>query len=154
MTHEELKTRLERLFDPTAGVSFKKTAGIEAVVIEPNGIVSVILNLTNKNRDEKSVKLEVTKLIKQELGFPGLKLEIKQIPIFEESKFRYIAIASGKGGVGKSTVAVKLAQTLTNLGHKTAIIDSDVYGASVPLVFDLEKSVILGDEKGDRKSVV
>lgn len=151
MTHEELKIRLEQLIDPTAGLKFKKTNGIETVTIEPNGVVVITIFLSNKSKDEKAVKLAVTKLIKQELGFPGLRLEIKQTPIFLESKFRYIAIASGKGGVGKSTVAVKLAKALTILGHKTAIIDSDVYGASIPLVFDVEKGVILGDEKGMMK---
>src|SRR5215472_5724212 len=45
-----------------------------------------------------------------------------------------IAIGSGKGGVGKTTVAVNLAIALTRLGHKVGLLDADVYGPNVPLM--------------------
>jgi len=50
-----------------------------------------------------------------------------------------IAIASGKGGVGKSTVAANLSIALSRLGFKTALIDADIYGPSIPAMFGLEK---------------
>ncbi len=50
-----------------------------------------------------------------------------------------IAIASGKGGVGKSTVTANLAVSLAKMGFKVGVLDADVYGPSIPMMFDVEK---------------
>ena len=50
-----------------------------------------------------------------------------------------IAIASGKGGVGKSTVTANLAVSLARMGFKVGVLDADIYGPSIPMMFDVEK---------------
>lgn len=62
------------------------------------------------------------------------RIQSKKLPGIQN----IIAIASGKGGVGKSTVAANLAVTLANMGFKTGLLDADIYGPSVPTMFDTE----------------
>ena len=49
-----------------------------------------------------------------------------------------VAVASGKGGVGKSTVTANLAVTLAKMGFKVGVLDADIYGPSMPIMFDVE----------------
>lgn len=57
-----------------------------------------------------------------------------------------IAVASGKGGVGKSTVTANLAVTLAKMGFKVGILDADIYGPSMPIMFDVENEKPLSVE--------
>lgn len=60
----------------------------------------------------------------------------------ENSDCFKIAVLSGKGGVGKSTVAVNLAYYLASKGHKTALLDVDIHGPSIPKMLNIENRII------------
>ncbi len=65
------------------------------------------------------------------------------------SKIKYkIMVMSGKGGVGKTTVAVNLALGLSNKGYKVGLLDSDIHGPDVPKMLGLDKSQLTGDDSG------
>ncbi len=137
--------------------------GLVKDVAAGNGAISLVVQLTGGNPQiARQIKADCENTLRTLPGVQRVFVDVK-LPAGQpaaagttawanQNKLpginRVVAVASGKGGVGKSTVSVNLACALRNLGAQIGLLDCDIYGPSIPLMMGInEKPIISPDEK-------
>ncbi len=148
MTEEKIKAVLSEIKEPVLNLDFVTLDFVKAISLNGNNL-TLTLGITDLNEKLLSdTRNKIAEKIKKALPGTG-NVEVNFITGVTEHKNvkksavlqgvkNTIAIASGKGGVGKSTVAVNIAVALAKEGARVGLIDADIYGPSIPLMMGLK----------------
>ena len=167
MNEQQVREILGQLQDPFLHKTLAETNGIMNVSIkEEKGHVSVKIAIAKTNTPEQmTLQMKVVEVLKEngadsvgirfeELSpealkaFRGQATESEAQDILSPlSSVQFISIASGKGGVGKSTVSVNMAVALARLGKKVGLIDADIYGFSVPDMMGVTEMPVVKEDR-------
>ncbi|MCP2670111.1 Mrp/NBP35 family ATP-binding protein [Maricaulaceae bacterium EIL42A08] len=155
-----LISALNGVIDPTSGQPLNKSGRIDGIDLK-DGVATLILKPGADGEDIAALRARIDAaltaldgvertrtIIETTLSRGSSKPQPQQSsPVAAPARF-VIAVASGKGGVGKSTVAANLAGACAKMGLKTGLMDADIYGPSAPRLFGLTDVPGLKKENG------
>jgi len=147
---QQIREAIGNLTEPRLKWSIGSLGLLKSIQLK-NNTISVEINLVTDQADQiDGFKQELTKLLAP-YSFEQIDILINQAAAPEygvKGVGKIIFIGSGKGGVGKSSVAANLAITLQLGGAEVGLIDADIYGPTIPIIFGIneERPKILADE--------